>query len=327
MNRFTEAIRVIARAASRMHIEAPWETRMTTLYQAHEQFLCHCQSAINLSSHTLRAYAGDLNDFQGFFGGQSTLAAIGKENLRQYILHLRTHRALKESTIKRRIASLKLLFRWARQEGMLGDNPFDTLNERIRLPKNLPRAMGRGDASRLRKAIALKGHEDYDALCEKTAVCLLLETGIRVGELASIQINDVSLIDSRISIHGKGNRQRFAYLISMAAYDSLQNYLSKRRQCAANTERLFITQTGRVMTPPLVRKALRRITTRAGIETHITPHMLRHTCATQWLEDGLDIRYVQKLLGHHSISTTEIYTQVTDQGLRKALSRIERGRE
>lgn len=296
---------------------------MTTLDQACEQFLAHCQSVISLSRHTLRAYTGDLEDFRRFLGGRGKLAAIGKENLRQYILHLRERRKLKETTIKRRVACLKLLFQWARREEMLGANPFDTLNERIRLPKRLPRAIDSGDAARLKKAIALgEGQEDYDVLCEKAAVCLLLETGMRVGELASIQVSDVSLADRRIRIHGKGNRQRFAYLLSPAAYAAIRNYLPRRRQTAANSEYLFVTRKGRAVTPPQVRKALRRIAKRAGIETHVTPHMLRHTCATRWLEDGLDIRYVQKLLGHHSISTTEIYTHVSDQGLRGALMRV-----
>ncbi len=300
---------------------------MTTLDQACQQFLAHSQSANSLSRHTLRAYTSDLKDFQHFLSGQEKLAAIGKEHLRQYIRHLREHRKLKETTIKRRVACLKLLFHWIRREGMLGTSPFDTLNERIRLPKRLPRAIDSGDAARLRKAIVLgKEPEDHDVLCEKTAVCLLLETGIRVGELASIQISDISLADSRIRIHGKGNRQRFAYLLSPAAHAAIRHYLPIRKQTAANNAHLFVTQKGRTMTPALLRKALRRIVKHAGIEIHVTPHMLRHTCATQWLEDGLDIRYVQKLLGHHSISTTEIYTHVSDQGLREALMRVSQGR-
>lgn len=300
---------------------------MTTLSHACDQFLIHCQSVISLSRHTLRAYASDLQDFQRFLEGQSRLAAITKENLRQYILHLREHRKLKETTIKRRVACLKLLFQWARREAMLGANPFDTLNERIRLPKRLPRAIDSGDAARLKKAIAIRdGRDDYDALCEKAAVCLLLETGMRVGELSSIQVGDVSLADSRIKIHGKGNRQRFAYLLSPAAYAAIQSYLPRREQTAANSEHLFVTRKGTPLTPPLVRKALRQIKSQAGIGIHVTPHMLRHTCATRWLEEGLDIRYVQKLLGHHSISTTEIYTHVSDQGLREALRRVNGGR-
>lgn len=297
-----------------------------TLDQICEHFLAHCQSVISLSKHTLRAYTGDLDDFRCFLGGQGQLAAVGKENLRRYILYLREQRKLKETTIKRRVACLKLLFQWARREDLLGTNPFDTLNERIRLPRRLPRAIDSGDAARLRKAIALgEGQEDYAALCEKAAVCLLLETGIRVGELTSIQISDVSLADSRITIHGKGNRQRFAYLLSPAAHAAVQSYLPRRQQARTSSAHLFITQKGKPLAPAQVRLALCRIKNRAGIRMHITPHMLRHTCATNWLENGLDIRYVQKLLGHQSISTTEIYTHVSDQGLREALMRA-RGR-
>ena len=113
-----------------------------TLQDACEAFLSHCRSAISLSEHTLRAYTFDLKDFQNHAKRETDLATLDKENLRQFIRHLREERGLKEITIKRRIACLKLLFRWTKQEGVIGINPFDNLHERIRLPKRLPRALG-----------------------------------------------------------------------------------------------------------------------------------------------------------------------------------------
>ncbi|MBK1680401.1 hypothetical protein CKO20_08460 [Rhodocyclus tenuis] len=235
---------------------------------------------------------------------------------------MRNEQKLQESTIKRRVACLKLMFRWARQESILKTNPFDTLNERIRLPKRLPRAIDSLDALKLRKtATELSDRSGFDAHCKKTAVSLLLETGIRVGELSGIQIEDVSLADRCIKIHGKGNRQRFVYLLSTATFETVSSFLAKRKHVASQSSKLFVNEEGKQLTPPLVRRALSELRKSAGIGRHITPHMLRHTCASQWLESGLDIRYVQKLLGHHSISTTEIYTHVSDQSLREALLR------
>ena len=288
--------------------------------KACKRFLNHCRFAVSLSEHTLRAYKSDLKIVEKYFGSRKKLEILTKDDLRQYLRHLREKRRLQESSIKRRLASLKLLFRWALKESKIVANPFDTFDECIRLPKKLPRALDRCHISLLRKAIALAVRSDsFDELGRKTAIHLLLDTGIRVSELASIRIEDVSLPDQCLKVHGKGNRQRLVYLLSTPLFRSMNHYLSKRRKVGLHNDRLFVTAAGLDLTPQRIRSSLHEIATSAGIDRHLTPHMLRHTCATQWLESGVDIRYVQKLLGHQSISTTEIYTHVSDQGLREAL--------
>ncbi len=286
-------------------------------------FLDHCRSAISLSKHTLRAYTADLRDAEIFFTIKEEDREITKDDLRQYIRYMREERALKESSIKRRLATLKLLFRWLREEQMIPTNPFSDLNERIRLPRRLPRTLDRSHTSLLQKAVSssVDQQSDFDALCRKTAIQLLFETGIRVGELSNVSLDDLSLADQSLKIHGKGNRQRIVYILSPSLQRSLKHYLGKRKKISTENSKLFITGTGLELTPPRVRKSLKELALNAGIERHVTPHMLRHTRATRWLESGLDIRYVQKLLGHHSISTTEIYTHVSDQGLLEALLR------
>lgn len=296
------------------------------LKEASKRYLTHCKSVTTLSQHTLRAYEGDLNDCQQFFGARRRLSLIQKEHLRDYIRHLRDERRLKETTIKRRLATLKLLFKWAVQEELPSDNPFATLNEKIRLPKRLPRALDRGDQALLRKATMRSYRASgFDDLRSNTAIHLLIETGIRVGELVAIDRSDLSIADACVVIHGKGNRQRLAYLPQQPLQRKLTHYLGQRGDVIASNDRLFVASDGRPLSTAAIRRELRRISIGAGITRRVTPHMLRHTCATRWLESGLDIRYVQKLLGHHSISTTEIYTHVSDQGLREALSRATRG--
>jgi integrase/recombinase XerD len=293
------------------------------LADACDKFMEHCRTALTLSSHTLRAYEGDLRQIGQFLGHKKALSRIGKEELRQLIRHLRETRGAKESSIKRRIASLKLLFKWAIQEALLDTNPFDKLNERIRLPRRLPRALDRHDTQRLAASISpLFETDDVSLACRKTAIHLLLETGIRVSELTHIRLEDLSLSDHSIRIHGKGNRQRLVYFLSPSLKTSIERYLNHRRRLDTQHERLLLTSNARPLTPPLVRLWLKETATACGVSRHVTPHMLRHTCATRWLEHGLDIRFVQKLLGHHSISTTEIYTHVSDQGLRQALGRV-----
>lgn len=296
------------------------------LKEAISQFLVHCRSALTLSGHTLRAYESDLLDFRAHGNERRYLNSIKKDDIRRYISHLREGRHLKEATIKRRLATLKLLFKWSAQEGLAAENPFAGLNERIRLPKRLPRALDRGDQALLRKAIVSSPESsDFDALRTRTAIQLLLETGIRVGELVSIDVADVSTSDACILIHGKGNRQRLAYISQHPLRRRLVRYLDRRDAVRSETTRLFVTSDGHPLSTCTIRRELRRVTVDAGITRRVTPHMLRHTCATQWLERGLDIRFVQKLLGHHSISTTEIYTHVSDQGLREALFKAVRG--
>lgn len=299
-----------------------------TLTEAHKKFLSHCHSAISLSPHTMRAYRSDLDDSQRYFGVRRRLDGVGKEHLRQYIRHLREHRQFKETTIKRRLASLKLMFKWAAHEEIVSANPFDSLNERIRLPKRLPRALDRADQACLRRAIAIATRTDEFAdVRDKTMIQLLLDTGIRVGELVAINLSDLSLGNGSLVVHGKGNRQRLVYLVSKTLSRKIGLYLTWRSALPTRSDKLFVSPDGRAIGTPIVRAGLKRIARSAGVSRHVTPHMLRHTCATQWLEDGLDIRHVQKLLGHQSISTTEIYTHVSDQGLREALSRAAGGRK
>ena len=293
-----------------------------TLQDACESFLSHCRSAISLSEHTLRAYTFDLKDFQNHAKHETDLASLDKENLRQFIRHLREERKLKEITIKRRIACLKLLFRWTKQEGMIDINPFDNLHERIRLPKRLPRALGSVEISLLSGAVNLETSENsFQMFATGIAIKLLLTTGIRVGELVKIDIDDLVLSDSSLKIQGKGNRQRLVYLFEPMLNEAIERYLPLRQTKSTASKKLFVTEAGIPFTTQKTRKLLGNLASKAGIERRITPHMLRHTAATQLLESGVDIRYVQKLLGHQSISTTEIYTQVTDHGLRRALRR------
>jgi site-specific recombinase XerD len=297
-----------------------------TLTEARKQFLRHCKSAISLSPHTLRAYCSDLDDTQKYFGLRKKLVAVEKDELRQYIRHLREHRKFKETTIKRRLASLKLLFKWAAQEEFIKVNPFDSLHERIRLPKRLPRGLDRADQATLRKAVVVNTRtDDFDAICSKTAIHLLLDTGIRVGELVAISLGDLSLASGCVVINGKGNRQRLVYLLENSFHRKMEQYLTWRSSVSTDSDKLFVNANGKAIQPPNIRVLLRGIAKTAGVSKHVTPHMLRHTCATHWLEAGLDIRYVQKLLGHQSISTTEIYTHVSDQGLREALFRAAGG--
>lgn len=296
-----------------------------TLTESKKKFLRHCGLAINLSGHTLRAYGGDIDDLLRYVGHRRGMKSISADHLRGYLENMREQRNLKETTIKRRLASLKLFFKWAVRERLLAHDPFESLNERIRLPRRLPRGLDRSDSLALRQHLSVDRASGFESCRTKTMIHLLLDTGIRVGELVAISLKDVSMSSSSILIHGKGNRQRLVYLLEKPLYRKIQRYLVFRQRVASTSDRLFVSAFGIPLSTAAVRKELKALTRSAGIARHVTPHMLRHTCATHWLEAGVDIRYVQKLLGHQSISTTEIYTHVSDQGLRDALLRASGG--
>jgi site-specific recombinase XerD len=287
-----------------------------------ENFLSHCETAMSLSRHTIMAYAGDIFDAKKFLGSKKQIRFVDKDTLRSYIKEQRELRCLKESTIKRRLATLKVLFRWAMLEQLIEVNPFDTLNEKIRLPQLLPKALDRSDQASLNRALTRRVQtEDFETLRDRAAIQVLLGTGIRVGELVAITRNDVSLSNKCLVIHGKGNRQRLVYLLQKPLFRSVEKYFDSCKNIFPNADRLLLSISGKALSTANVRASLRKTCGGAGLLKHVTPHMLRHTCATHWLELGLDIRHVQKLLGHQSISTTEIYTHVSDRGLRDALER------
>jgi integrase/recombinase XerD len=154
------------------------------------------------------------------------------------------------------------------------------------------------------------------------AIRLMVSTGIRVGELCKLRPEDISPDGSSFRIHGKGSRDRVAYIADVNLQHELQRFVRSRREQDA-TGPLFVNRYGSQMRPQSIRSSLRRYAAEVGLARRITPHMLRHTAATLLIETGVDIRFVQRLLGHSSIATTEIYTHVSDEALRATLKRAD----
>jgi len=309
------------------------------LASAIEQFLAHCRHGRNLSPHTLRAYSVDLDRFAAF-AGQATLTECDKHLIRRFVAHLFEVERLKETSIKRRIACIKSMFRWLEEEETLEDNPFHRLRLRIKQPARLPKTLTPTEMRRLLRTAA-RNAGFASASCYETppaqgnfthlalllAIELLYTTGMRVGELVSITFPDIDIEQGTITIVGKGNRQRRVFLTDDDIRYLMRHYTNARYLRTPTAEHLFTTVTGKPLPTAHIRKALHRLTQHAGIQRSITPHMLRHTAATHLLEAGVDIRFVQVLLGHQSISTTEIYTHVNDTNLHHAImaAKVRRG--
>lgn len=147
----------------------------------------------------------------------------------------------------------------------------------------------------------------------------MLATGARVSELAAVQIRDVDLASGIVRIVEKGNRERQVFLANDGLADAVRGHVLRDRSPACRESRLLVDAAGHALSPASIRARLKSLASAAGLSRGVTPHMLRHTAATTLIESGVDIRFVQKLLGHRSISTTQIYTHVSDAALRDAI--------
>jgi integrase/recombinase XerD len=280
--------------------------------EAASAFIRHCRSIRKLSPHTVRAYELDLARASQFLGSRAAVAACDRAKIHDYVRHLFDVRALKEASVKRHLATLRSFFHWLEEDRGEVDDPFRGTRIRIRMPKRLPRVIARSD---LRRLLRQEGSATFSDLTAYVATELLFATGMRVSELASLLDAAVDLEEGTIAIVGKGNRERRVF-VPEEIKSLLGDYRVVRDRCPSEAETYLINSRGAPASPQLIRRLVRTHGERCAVRERVTPHMFRHSVATYLLEEGVDIRYVQRLLGHRSISTTEIYTQVADAALK-----------
>ena len=288
-----------------------------------DKFLQYCANERQLSPHTLQAYAADLADFRKWLPADAAVADVVECHLKDYLADMISERKLATATVRRRFACLRAFFRHTTERQEISD-PLARWKPRLLRRKRLPRALSRGEISTLLSSLKPGSQRGSLKGCLPTAVRLMVSTGIRVGELCKIRIDDVSPDGSAFRIQGKGSRDRVAYISDPALRTELCELVRQRRKAVNSGAELFLNRLGLMMKPQSIRSSLRRYAeSEAGLERRITPHMLRHTAATLLIETGVDIRFVQRMLGHSSIATTEIYTHVSDEALRTTLERAD----
>lgn len=295
------------------------------LRTAIDNFLRYCANERQLSQHTLQAYAADLADFRKWLTGDPALADVVENNLKEYLADMISERKLATATVRRRFACLRAFFRHATADQQIPD-PFSGWKPKLLRRKRLPRTLSRGEISSLLSSLKRGSRQGRKGLagCLPTAVRLMVCTGIRVGELCKIRTDDVSPDGSAFRIQGKGSRDRVAYISDSALRVELCELVRNRRKANDSCAALFLNRVGAMIKPQSIRSKLRRYAeNEAKLARRITPHMLRHTAATLLIETGVDIRFVQRMLGHSSIATTEIYTHVSDEALRVTLERAD----
>jgi integrase/recombinase XerD len=283
----------------------------------------------DLSPHTVRAYVADVSALERFLGEEYCCSLLRSEDLYRFLEHL----ALQEVsavTVRRRISGVRSFCQWLVHVGILDSSPADELKVQFRRARRLPRAVSTPDLRRLfrhldseaRSAGQLHPFAGPGANVERTtllAAALMVGTGMRVGELVSTSLSQVDLESRTIRVVGKGLRERMVYLSNDWIVDLIRLSLAGRPSEDIEAP-LLVNRTGNSLTTAALRARLSRAAIDAGLSSRLTPHMLRHSAATQLIEAGVDIRFVQRLLGHASLMTTEIYTHVADRSLRHAVT-------
>jgi integrase/recombinase XerD len=286
---------------------------------AMDEFLQFCAVERRLSPHTTQAYGSDLVDFHRWIGSGAITFDVSTAKLKDYLLHMVSERKLATSTVRRRLACLRSFFKFLTD---LRQTPSPFEGWRLKLPrrKQLPRSLSRAEAS----CLLSSNYSPTTCQCDVRAVFgviirLMVSTGLRVGEVCKLHTDDISSDGTVLRVRGKGSKERVAYVTDAELIRALRHLRLERGACG--TAPLFINRRGSAMKPQSVRLQLRKIAQNVGLARRVTPHMLRHTAATLLIETGVDIRFVQRLLGHSSIATTEIYTHVSDEALRNTLAR------
>ena len=290
------------------------------------KYLVYCKEQKLLSKNTLRAYHLDFNQFIGFLQtkklDQASAADIQKEDLRVYIKELLLQYATR--TCKRKIACIKAFYNYLEYEDIIDINPFRKIKVRFREPRRLPKAMSSHEIESVLTAL-YTAHSNQSSYRHSftywrniACVELLFSSGMRVGELCDLKASSVDLTARTVRIIGKGNKERIVYIASDDAIKALQQYEVIRNSNYHDSVNYFISDHGKRYSETAVRKLVHQYASKL-LHRRITPHMFRHSFASLLLNNNVDIKIIQELLGHSSIITTQIYLHLTTGRLRDVL--------
>ncbi|HEV7936926.1 MAG TPA: tyrosine recombinase XerC [Solirubrobacteraceae bacterium] len=321
-----------ATAETALSISGPWLQALALLDEDLRR--------TNAAPRTRRAYAVDTLQFACWADTQEIApSAVGPRDVRRYLAML-TERELSATTAARKLAAVRALFRSQREHGHIDQSPADLLAT-PRRASHLPRVMKAPEVARLLDSIPAGGPLELRdrALFELAYAC-----GLRAEEIVTLDVADVDYDAEQLRVEGKGSKTRFVP-VGELALSAVRLYLARGRSALTRTpgqdgarqtatpapartgrespeeQALFLSRSGRRLGTSDVRRRLRAWTTRAGIPGGISPHALRHSFATHLLDGGADLRSIQELLGHSSISTTQVYTRVESARLRSAYAR------
>lgn len=267
-----------------------------------EQFSNSLKAERDVSPHTLKAYTEDLKEFLPFTDKKPQ--DIDNLDIRGFLASLH-HRKLKKSSIARKLATIRSFFKYLHREGYVKKNPAKLVSS-PKIPKVLPRFLTIDETFSLMDA---PQGDTFKATRDKAILELLYSSGLRVSELTSLDISDLDVKESLVRVKGKGKKERIIP-VGSKALDAIKNYLPERISLKKKSRALFLNNRGGRLTERSIRRILLEYSRMINLKGHLSPHTLRHTFATHLLHGGVDLRSIQELLGHSSLSTTQKYTHV-----------------
>lgn len=271
------------------------------------EYLDYCKFRKELDFNTLKAYRIDLRQFFEFAGKGMPDRRI----IEAYITEL--HKKYRQKTVKRKIASLKAFYTYLEEQELIAESPMRRIRTRFKEERILPRIIPRREIEKLLNVMyrQLKSGKGKKTILRDLAVVeMFFATGARVYEVANIKIENMDLSSGIIRFMGKGGKERVIQIGSREVTVLLRQYYTENKEVIRRCGYFFVNQNGNRFSEQSIRRMLKQYTKSAGIERNITPHMFRHSFATYLIEEGVDVSCVQRILGHSSIKTTQIYIHI-----------------
>ena len=282
------------------------------------KFIDYLQATKNLSPKTLSAYSSDLKQFFNYEHD------ILNPDICAFISILSSNLKLKDASIRRKIITLKNFYEYLLNNDFVSASPFKKLKFKYKQEKKLPKTLPISEISKLLNCFDIEtsslstfAHKEY--IRDAALIDLLISTGIRIGEAVAITLDDIIVSERTLLIHGKGRKQRLIYISSSTTWNRLRTLIKERSQSSNNY--LFVNRYGEQITIYGVEDIYSKYAKKAQLNMKSTPHYLRHTFATNLLANGADLRSVQEILGHASVATTQIYTEVTTNRKKQVLQK------
>lgn len=286
------------------------------------RYLHYCKFQKELDDKTIKAYRADLEQFIALIGENEN--NLDKESLNSYLLYL--HRTYKQKTVKRKIASVKALFHYLEEEEIIEINPFHKIKtkfkEEVILPKIIPRDIIEQLLEHLYKERGIQQYSEWHRkiiLRDIAVVETLFSTGLRISELCHLQSKYFNLKDGVLCIQGKGGKERYLQIGNEDVLSILNVYQKYFENEIKMHGYFFVNRYGQPLSEQSARRMIHKYAHEIQADINITPHMFRHSFATYLMEEEVNIRYIQKMLGHASITTTQIYTYVTTEKAKEIL--------
>lgn len=296
-------------------------TETTKTYLKH--FLIYLEVEKNFSKHTIRAYNSDILSFLLWLD-TTQIEETNHTKLKEYLIFIQRFNYTK-TTLARKIAAIRTFYRFLYREKIIDVNPANSVHA-PKKNKSLPKFLSNTEIEQILNNIKIETPAGYR---NRVILELLYATGMRISELSNLNFENLNLEENEITVMGKGAKERIV-LVSTRAKEFLQKYINNVRfmivedgQQPEQTENspVFINKTGYRLQPQSVRAAINDIVKKIELPKKVTPHVFRHSFATKLLENGADLRVVQELLGHASISNTQIYTHISTERLKEVYNK------